>query len=143
MTDPTPPGRPSRRRTIATVTLALFYGLAGIAHLVVTDAMVRIVPPWVPQARLVVLATGWCELAGAVGLAIPPLRRPAALAFAAYAVCVYPANVQHAILDLSRGTGLGLWYHVPRLAAQPLLVAWAWWVARAWRGATSRPRSTR
>lgn len=140
MTDPTPPGHASRRRTVATTTLALFYGIAGVAHLVFTEAMVRIVPPWVPQARFVVLATGWCELAGAVGLAIPALRRTAALAFAAYAVCVYPANVQHAILDLSRGTGLGLWYHAPRLAAQPLLVAWAWWVARAWR---AQPESAR
>lgn len=130
------------RRASATAALALFYGLAGIAHLVFTAAMVRIVPAWVLQPRAIVIATGLCELVGAVALAIPPLRRPAALAFALYAVCVYPANVQHAILDLSSGTGLGLWYHVPRLLAQPLLVAWAWWVAAMWRGQSASARAS-
>lgn len=130
------------RRLVATGALALFYGLAGVGHVVFTQAMVRIVPPWVPQPRAVVIATGLCELAGAVALAVPSLRRPAALAFAAYAVCVYPANVQHAILDLSSGTGLGLWYHAPRLAAQPLLVAWAWWVAAMWRPQPSSARAS-
>lgn len=132
----------SRRRAIATGALALFYGAAGVAHLLFTSAMVRIVPPWVPVPRAVVIVTGLCELAGAAALLVPALRRPAALAFVAYAVCVYPANVQHAILDLHSGTGLGLWYHAPRLAAQPLLVAWAWWVAAAWKRQPASARAS-
>ena len=45
---------------------------------------------------------------------------------AAYAVCVYPANINHAIQGISiGGTRLGWGYHGPRLAAQPLLVWWA------------------
>lgn len=41
-----------------------------------------------------------------------------------YAVCVYPANIPHAVQDLSTGTGLGC-YHYPRLFARPLICWWA------------------
>ncbi len=39
-------------------------------------------------------------------------------------MCVYPANVKHAMGGLP-GVHLGLWYHVPRLLLQPVLVWWA------------------
>lgn len=115
-----------------------FYGLAGIGHLYFTQAMVRIVPGWVPQPRLVVLATGICELIGAVALTTQRLRRLAGWALAVYAVCVWPANVQHAVHDLSHGTGLPLWYHAPRLALQPLIIWWALWASGAVRVRSAR-----
>ena len=101
-------------RRIARWLLIAFYAAAGAAHLVVTGAMVKIVPAWVPAPHAVVLLAGACELAGAAALATVRWRRAAGWAFAAYAVCVYPANVQHAINDLGHGTGLGLGYHLPR-----------------------------
>jgi uncharacterized membrane protein len=121
-------------RRIALWLLMAFYGLAGVAHFAFTDAMVRIVPGWVPAPRAVVIATGLCELCGAVGLALPRWRRAAGWALAAYAVCVFPANIVHAMHDLGSGTGLPIWYHAPRLALQPAIVWWALW-------ATGRPRA--
>lgn len=106
------------------------YAVAGVAHLVVTEAMVRIVPAWVPYPRSVVIATGICELLGAAGLTQARWRPLAGRMLALYALCVWPANVQHAIIDLSRGTGLSIWYHAPRLLAQPLLIWWALWAGR-------------
>ena len=117
-------------RTIARWLLIAFYGLAGIAHLRSTDAMVKITPAWVPYPHAVVIATGLCELAGAVALMTTAWRRAAGWAFAAYAVCVYPANVQHAIQDLGSGTGLPIWYHAPRLLLQPVIIWWALWATR-------------
>jgi uncharacterized membrane protein len=117
-------------RAIARWLLIAFYGVAGVAHLIVTDAMVKITPAWVPMPHLVVVLTGLCELAGAVALMTPRLRRAAGWAFAAYAVCVYPANVQHAIRDLGQGTGLGWGYHGPRLLLQPVIMWWALWATR-------------
>ena len=114
-------GRISRR------PLALFYGLAGIGHFVFAKALVTIVPPWVPAPRAVVLLTGAFELAAAIALLLPSLRlrRLSAIGLALYAVAVYPANIQHALLDLARPEGgLGLWYHLPRLLLQPALVLW-------------------
>jgi uncharacterized membrane protein len=124
-----------RGRRIARLLLMAFYGLAGVAHLVFTDAMVRIVPAWVPEPRAVVITTGLCELVGVIGLALPRWRRTAGWAFAAYAVCVFPANVVHAMHDLSSGAGLPLWYHAPRLLLQPAIVWWALWAT----GAPKRP----
>lgn len=118
-------------RRIARWALMLFYALGGIGHLVFTDSMVRIVPPFVPMAHLVVIATGLCELAGVAALATPRWRRAAGWAFAAYALCVWPANMRHAALDLSSGTGLPLAYHAPRLLLQPLIIWWALWASGA------------
>ena len=128
-------GAEPRGRRVARGLLMVFYGLAGIAHLLFTDAMVRIVPGCVPAPRAVVIATGLCELAGVIGLASPRWRRAAGWGFAAYAVCVFPANIVHAIHDLGAGTGLPLWYHGPRLLLQPAIVWWALW-------ATGTPRRT-
>jgi len=110
--------------------LAACYALAGVGHFVFVDAVVRIVPAAVPFPRTVVIATGVCELFGAVGLTQARWRPLAGRLLALYALCVWPANVRHALLDLGASTGLPIWYHLPRLAAQPLLIGWAWWAAR-------------
>ena len=120
-----------RCRRVARWLLAVFYALAGVGHLYFTAAMVRIVPVWVPQPRLVVIATGVCELVGAAALMTDRWRRAAGWALGAYALCVWPANVQHAVQELSSGTGLPIWYHAPRLALQPLIIWWALWASGA------------
>ena len=131
-----------RMRAVARWALALFYAAAGVMHFVATDAMVRIVPGIVPHPRAVVLATGACELAGAAALLTRRWRRAAGWALALYALCVFPANVKHAIHDLSTGTGLGWGYHGPRLPAQALIIWWALWASGAWSrgGAAGRSR---
>jgi uncharacterized membrane protein len=91
--------------------------------------MAKIVPAWVPYPHAMVIATGLCELAGAIGLMTTRFRRAAGWAFATYAVCVFPANIKHAIHDLGTGTGLSLWYHGPRLLLQPVIVWWALWAS--------------
>lgn len=120
--------RESGGRRVARWLLIAFYLTAGIGHLLFIDAMVRIVPKFVPAPRLVVLATGLAELAGAAALVTPRYRRAAGWALAAYALCVWPANMQHAWNDLSSGTGLPIGYHVVRLLLQPLII---WWAPRA------------
>ena len=108
------------------IFLGLLYGIAGVFHVVKPAPFLTIMPHWVPQPEAVILITGLCEIAGAVAiLFIPRLHAAAGLALALYAVCVYPANINHAMLDHFGGPhALGLWYHVPRLLLQPVLV-WA------------------
>ncbi|WBH16674.1 DoxX family protein [Sphingomonas radiodurans] len=130
-------------RRIARWVLMACYAVAGVGHLVLTDAMVRIVPPMVPFARAVVIVTGLCELAGVIALSTSRWRRAAGWALAAYALCVWPANMYHAVLDLSSGTGLPLAYHAPRLLLQPLIIWWALWASGAadrWLGRQAPPR---
>ena len=115
-----------RGRTIARWVLACAYLAAGVFHLSTPGTFLLITPDWVPFPRDVILATGVCELAGAVGLITRRFRYAAGVALALYAVCVYPANIKHAIDGLPPGQiQLGWWYHAPRLALQPVLVWWA------------------
>ena len=117
---------PGRGRTISRWALACVYLAAGAFHLATPGTFLLITPDWVPFPRDVILGTGVCELAGAVGLITRRFRRAAGIALALYAVCVYPANIKHAIDGLPPGQiQLGWWYHVPRLALQPVLVWWA------------------
>nr|WP_238183518.1 DoxX family protein [Methylobacterium trifolii] len=105
--------------------LGLLYGFIGAVHLAAPQKLMPLMPDWVPEPHLVILTTGLCEIAGAVALAIPRLRRPAAIGLALYAVCVYPANLKHALNGIHvEGLPDSWWYHGPRLAFQPVLV-WA------------------
>jgi uncharacterized membrane protein len=106
--------------------MALLYFGAGIAHLRSPAGFLAITPEWVPFPRDVILATGVCEIAGAVALITTPLRWWAGVMLALYAVCVFPANIKHAIENVPiDGMRLSWWYHAPRLALQPVLVWWA------------------
>ncbi len=106
--------------------MAAFYLAAGIVHLRAPDAFLPLMPGWVPAPREVILVTGVAELAGAIGLLIPRLRKAAGIGLALYAVCVFPANIKHAVEGIViPSLPSSWWYHGPRLAFQPVLVWWA------------------
>lgn len=116
-------------RAIARIFLALFYAVAGVAHLRSPGGFLQITPDWVPWPELVVAATGIAEIAGAMGLVTQRFRRAAGIGLALYAVCVFPANINHAVNDIAiGGTDLDWWYHGPRLMLQPVFVWLALWV---------------
>lgn len=111
--------------------LIVLYGSVGIAHFVAADAILPIMPAWVPAPRLVIVATGLCELAACLGLLTVRYRRLAGVMLALYAVCVFPANLKHAIEGIAvPGLPDSWWYHGPRLAFQPVLVWWALYATR-------------
>jgi uncharacterized membrane protein len=103
--------------------MAIFYIAAGVFHLRSPDAFLPIVPNWVPDPRDVILVTGICELAGGLALLTRRFRWAAGIGLAAYAVCVFPANIKHAIEGIEiPGLPTSWWYHGPRLLLQPVLV---------------------
>lgn len=122
-------------RTIPRLVLGAFYFIAGVIHLTNPRPFLSIMPEWVPMPEAVVALTGIAELLGAAGLVqwrSAKLRKAAAIGLALYAVCVFPANINHFILDMARADhGLGLGYHVPRMFAQPVLVWLALWTGVA------------
>ena len=113
-------------RRVMRFIMSAFYLAAGVVHIVSPDAFLPIMPGWVPAPHAVVLATGLCEIAGALALLTPALRRAAGIMLALYAVCVFPANIKHAfegvVID---ALPTSWWYHAPRLALQPVLIWWA------------------
>lgn len=118
-------------RNVLRWILALFYFAGGVIHIAAPAPFLTIMPGWVPMPETVVMWTGIAELLGAIGLAQGlslSLRKAAAIGLALYAVCVFPANINHFALDMAKpGHGAGLAYHVPRMFAQPLLVWLALW----------------
>jgi uncharacterized membrane protein len=120
---------PRRHSLALRLGLAAFYVTAGTAHLLWTDTFAAIVPEAVPHPAAVVIFTGLCEIAGALALLHQRFRRTAGIMLAVYAVCVFPANVRHALLAMDGAAWPATWwYHGPRLALQPVLV---WWALRA------------
>jgi uncharacterized membrane protein len=115
-----------RARQLLLGLMAAIYLVFGVIHVATPDPFLPIMPDWVPFPRAVVIGTGICEIAGAIGLVLPRTRRLAGVMLAIYAVCVYPANLKHAF-DHVVVPQLpdSWWYHGPRLAFQPVFVWWA------------------
>ena len=118
-------------RLVSRFLLTVFYAVAGVLHLVSPQPFLGVTPGWVPYPEATIALTGIAELAGAAGLVQPwskRLRQAAGTGLALYALCVWPANVNHMLIDLAKpDNGLGLAYHVPRMFAQPVLIWLALW----------------
>lgn len=125
-------GNRDRVRTASRWLLSAFYLIAGVAHLARPGGFIAITPYWVPHPADIVAFTGLTEIAGAAGLHIPRLRKAAGIGLALYALCVWPANLNHALNDIPlKGVRLGWWYHGPRLLLQPVIIWWALWSSEA------------
>lgn len=113
-------------RVVLRWLLAVVYVGFGFVHLRVAPVLLPLVPDWVPDPLAMIKFTGLCEIVGGLALLVPPTRRIAGIMLALYAVCVYPANLHHALDHvIVRGMPNSWWYHAPRLAFQPVFVWWA------------------
>jgi uncharacterized membrane protein len=104
----------------------LWFLLGGIAHFAFTGAEMRIVPPWLPAPRELVLVSGAFELAGAIGLLPRLTRRWAAWGLFALTLAVTPANV-YMLQQADMFPSVPYWVLVARLPFQLVLL---WLIAR-------------
>jgi uncharacterized membrane protein len=89
---------------------------------------VAMIPDPLPKGLWVVYLTGVLEIAGALGLLIPRLRRRAAIGLILLLIAMFPANV-HASLNgipLRGELPLSLWLRLPM---QILFIAALWWTS--------------
>ena len=110
--------------------LSLMLVFTGISHFTfMKEDFVRMMPTSIPWPRGMVYFTGLCEIAGAVGLLLPQLRRAAAYALVAFFLAVLPANIHAARAGVTlRGKpATRLWLRIPM---QVLFIAVAFWSAR-------------
>ena len=110
--------------------LAAFFASTGISHFVVPGYFEAIVPPFIPNAPLMVAVSGVAELAGGIGVIPRRTRRGAGWGLVALLIAVFPANIYawqsaHTAAE-SRGRELVL---LLRLPLQALLIWWVWRVA--------------
>lgn len=113
-----------RRAGLAFVFLWFFFG--GLAHFFFTETEMRIVPPWVPWPRAVVLASGVFELLGAAGLLWRRTRRAAGWGLFALTIAVTPANV-YMLQQAEQFAAAPYWALVLRLPLQVALLALIVW----------------
>ena len=82
----------------------------------------KIMPPYVPWPLAMVYISGAAEIAGGLGILLPPARRAAALGLMALLVAVFPANVYIVTNPVESGASAlppaALW---GRLLLQPVL----------------------
>ena len=115
------------RITWSLALLALFFTGAGVLHFVVPHSYERIVPPWLPNAPLLVAVSGAAEVLGGIGVLMARTRRAAGWGLIALLVAVFPANVQMLRLAMDANAAApvqaALWVRLP---IQALLIWWVW-----------------
>lgn len=120
-----PIAKTSLSRKLALGFVFLWFFVGGIAHFAFTETEMTIMPPWLPEHRLLVLVSGVFELLGAAGLLIPRFRFAAGLGLILLTLAVTPANVymlQHSELFPQ----IPYWALIARLPFQVALLAMIW-----------------
>lgn len=121
----------SGRRRRSRVLLGLTFIGAGVNHFVMPKAYERIVPPSMKgSARSLVAVSGVAELAGGLGVLLPPTRRVAGLGLIALLAAVFPANLYMARAP-EHFRKIPRWALYGRLPLQPLMMWWAWRATRS------------
>jgi uncharacterized membrane protein len=122
-------------RRAAFVLVFLWFVVGGYFHFAATDTELRIMPPYIPWPRTVVLISGAFEWLGAAGMLIAALRRAAGVGLCALTLAVTPANVF--MLQHADAFHIAPWLLAARLVFQVALLAlilWSTWRAeRLWR----------
>lgn len=115
--------------TPSRLLLAALFSFAGTMHFVAPTPYIAIVPSWLPNAPLLVIVSGVCEILGGLGVLLPQTRRLAGWGLIALLFAVFPANIHMLQLAYANdGTTLwkaALWFRLP------LQLLMLWWVWRA------------
>jgi uncharacterized membrane protein len=134
-------------RAVVRWALAAFMVVAGIGHLLSTDAFLGQTPTWLPWRTPIIWASGVVEIGLGTGLALTTgeRRRRVGWALAIFYVVVFPGNVYQAVARTDAfglDTPLARW---ARLLFQPILILAALWSSGAWRrpSPSGRPGSGR
>lgn len=112
-------------------SLAAMFAFTAASHFLprTRPDLVRMVPHGLPNPGLLVSLTGICELAGAVGLLVPPFVTAAAWALLVMLVAMFPANIHaarsHLLVAGRPATPLAI-----RLPMQLFWIGALWQVAR-------------
>jgi uncharacterized membrane protein len=117
-----------RIKPISKYLLAIFMIAAGTMHFVNPEFFLKIVPPYLPFHKELVLVSGVCEILLGILLLIPKNSQLAAWGIIALLIAVFPANVylyrHQEILPASPLV------HLLRLPLQGVFILWAYWHTR-------------
>jgi uncharacterized membrane protein len=103
----------------------LWFAIGGVAHFAATSTEMRIVPPYIPWPRAVVLVSGVFELLGAAGLLFRRTRRAAGIGLLALTIAVTPTHIY--MLQRPDLFAVPYWALILRLPLQAALLALIAW----------------
>ena len=109
---------------ISKYLLATLLIIAGILHFIQPKFFEKIVPEYLPAAKLLVLLSGFAEVICGILLIIPQTQSIGAYLIIALLIAVFPANIEMARLYYVKRKK-GFWITVLRLPLQILLIWWA------------------
>ena len=108
--------------------LSIFMIAAGTTHFVNPAFFLKIMPPYLPLHKELVLVSGIFEVLLGVLLLVPQTSRKAAWGIVALLIAVFPANLylyQHQ--DILPASPI---IHLLRLPLQGVFILWAYWHTR-------------
>ena len=112
--------------TLSRGLIAAIFIVSGMLHLIRPAMFVSIMPPWLPSPASLVLLSGLCEMAGAVGIVLTATRVAAGWGLIALLVAVFPANIQM-LLNAHSAHSSAIW-QASLVARLPLQVALIYWI---------------
>ena len=115
------------------IAMCAMLQFTALGHFKFPEGMKRMIPPFVPFKKALVLITGLIEIAAGIALLFTATRYAVGSFLILFFIALLPANIyaasQH--LDYQKGTydGKGpayLWFRIPM---QAFLIAWVWYFA--------------
>ncbi|MCH9776246.1 MAG: DoxX family protein [Planctomycetes bacterium] len=119
----------NRIKSISKFLLVIFMIVAGTMHFANPAFFLKIMPPYLPFHKELVLVSGAIEIVLGILLLIPKYSQLAAWGVMALLIAVFPANIylyQHQ--EILPASPL---IHLLRLALQGVFVLWAFWHTRS------------
>ncbi len=117
--------------------VAVVFVVAGSLHFTKASIYERIVPPYLPAHAALVAISGFFEILGGIGVAIPQTRKAAGIGLIALLIAVFPANLYMATDAGDFASFLPAWALYARLPIQFLLAFWVFGATR--QEATAKP----
>ena len=112
-------------RPIDVAIMGGMYIFAGIMHFAVPKGFDKIVPPYIPKARLMVYLSGIAEIVFGAALFFESTRSYAAIGIILLLIAVFPANLYMAQCWRAKKHPY-TWAAYARLPLQLVLIWWAW-----------------
>jgi len=104
--------------------MALLYIIAGVNHFRNPKIYLKIIPPFLPNPKLLNLLSGFAEIILGIGLCVPFLTKVSAWGIIFLLIAIFPANI-YMLQNEKAALGLPKWLRLLRLPLQGILIYWA------------------
>lgn len=105
--------------------MASIYILAGLNHFRNPKMYIRIIPDYLPNAKLLNILSGSAEILLGILLLVPSFSNYAAWGIIALLIAIFPANL-YMLSNQKASFGLPKWILILRLPLQLFLIFWAY-----------------